>query len=237
MNPLKKIVKFYRHVFFPGSERCWEGIYAAGGTSGEGSYGRLAEFKAEVLNKFVKDNKIKSVIEFGCGDGNQLAMFDFPNYIGLDVSKTAVEKCAARFKSDTTKSFYYYVPERFDDRKEKAETKPIAELSISLDVIFHLIEDNIFNLYMKHLFESSCKFVIIYSSDIDAKRVCAVRHRKFTAWVEANKPEWKLVQKIPNRYPNPNKNYCETFGETSYKQGTSNCSFYIYKKDGAEDKS
>jgi len=224
MNPLKKIVKFYRHVFFPGSEKCWEGIYAAGGNSGEGSYGRLAEFKAEVLNKFVKDNKIKSVIEFGCGDGNQATMFDFPNYTGVDVSKTVIDLCREKFKDDDAKIFHVYIPDFWDQQE------PIADLALSLDVIFHLIEDRIFELYMKDLFESSDKFVIIYSSDIDAKRVCAVKHRKFTAWIEANKPEWKLIQRIPNRYPNSETETPETFGETSHEEGTSNCDFFIYEK-------
>ena len=35
---------------FPGSEKYWEKRYIAGGNSGAGSYGKLAEFKAEVLN-------------------------------------------------------------------------------------------------------------------------------------------------------------------------------------------
>jgi ubiquitin C len=39
-----------RRLAFPGSGSFWETVYREGGTSGPGSYGRLAEFKAEVLN-------------------------------------------------------------------------------------------------------------------------------------------------------------------------------------------
>ena len=41
---------------FPGSEEYWQRRYAAGGNSGEGSYGQFADFKAEVINKFVESN-------------------------------------------------------------------------------------------------------------------------------------------------------------------------------------
>jgi hypothetical protein len=47
--------------------------YGQGGTSGFGSYRRLAEFKAETLNGFVARMRIQSVIRYGCGDGAQLA--------------------------------------------------------------------------------------------------------------------------------------------------------------------
>src|SRR5437899_4317923 len=57
--------------------------------SGLGSYDKLAEFKAEVLNGFVKENTIKSVIEYGCGDGNQLKFAEYPSYLGFDVSVKA----------------------------------------------------------------------------------------------------------------------------------------------------
>lgn len=35
---------------FPSSKEYWEQRYAGGGTSGAGSYGKLAEFKAEIIN-------------------------------------------------------------------------------------------------------------------------------------------------------------------------------------------
>jgi len=149
----------------------------------------------------VEKNQIKSVIEFGCGDGAQLSLFKIPNYIGLDVSKTAIKMCIERFKEDKTKSFFLYDPECFVDNCNLFK----AELTLSLDVIFHLIEDHIFETYMKHLFSSSSKYVIIYSSDTDENARLTAPHfknRKFTKWVEVNLPDWKLIEKIKNKYPN-----------------------------------
>jgi hypothetical protein len=40
-----------------------------------------ATYKASILNEFGKNNNIKTVIEFGCGERNQAMQFDFPSYI------------------------------------------------------------------------------------------------------------------------------------------------------------
>lgn len=69
----------------------------AGGNSGVGSYGMFAEFKAGVINDFVSMNNIQSVVEFGCGDGNQLKLANYPIYKGYDVSKAAVASCRKLF--------------------------------------------------------------------------------------------------------------------------------------------
>jgi hypothetical protein len=115
---------------FPGSAAYWERRYKARGNSGIGSYGKFAQFKAEVVNAFVADRGIRSVIEFGCGDGNQLRLAGYPQYLGFDVSQTAMGLCKATFQSDPTKSFKLM--------REYANEK--ADLTVSLDVIYHFID-------------------------------------------------------------------------------------------------
>ncbi|MBW4057273.1 MAG: hypothetical protein HIU83_18210 [Proteobacteria bacterium] len=90
------------------SSTYWDSRYRNGGTSGAGSYNRLAEFKAEIINCFVDKNSIGSVIEFGFGDGNQLALANYPQYVGYDVSEKTVEICRVRFNSDTKKHFIIF---------------------------------------------------------------------------------------------------------------------------------
>ena len=82
---------------FEGSAEYWESRYAKGGHSGAGSYGPLAEFKSEFLNRFVAENEVQSVLEFGHGDGSQLELVNYRNYLGFDVSETAVNSCRQRF--------------------------------------------------------------------------------------------------------------------------------------------
>ncbi len=102
---LTKIFIKLKQVLFSGSAEYWELRYASGGSSGQGSYGRLAEFKAEVINNFVMERGVHSVIEFGCGDGNQLQLAKYPVYVGLDVSEKAVAMCKEKFNNDTSKLF------------------------------------------------------------------------------------------------------------------------------------
>lgn len=191
----------------------WENRYARGGNSGAGSYNNLALFKASVLNNFIKKNNINKVIEWGSGDCNQLSLENFKNYIGYDVSQTAINKCKEKFINDKSKTFIY-INANFKNNYK-------AELSISLDVIYHLLEDNVFNLYMQNLFNSSNKYVCIYSSNIDMKWATHVRHRKFTDWINKYMSNnWKIKEYIPNKYPFDPKN----------SDLTSFADFYIYEK-------
>ena len=59
------VIASVRRLAFPGSVSYWEARYREGGTSGPGSYGRLAEFKAVTLNEFVRSRDIRSVLEPG----------------------------------------------------------------------------------------------------------------------------------------------------------------------------
>jgi hypothetical protein len=196
----RRVKRMLDRATFPGSKVYWETRYATGGTSGSGSYGRLAEFKAEILNSFVRQHDVRSAIEFGCGDGNQLSLIDYPSYLGLDVSETVIRKCEKRFEHDDRKTFAVYHPDRFVARESLH-----ADLGLSLDVIYHLIEDEAFVTHLRHLFCVSERYVIIYSSDTDAAptgpRAVHLRNRRFSEWIETNVAGWKLLRRVPNRYP------------------------------------
>jgi SAM-dependent methyltransferase len=179
---------------FSASHEYWERRYDAGGNSGVGSYGKFAGFKAEVINAFVASHGVTSVIEFGCGDGNQLALADYPDYLGLDVSDKVVSLCRRKFSADMCKRFML----------TKDYTGETADLSLSLDVIYHLVEDDVFECYMKMLFNAADRYVIVYSSDREdnaGSEAAHVRHRKFTRWISQEMPGWTLLSQIPNRYP------------------------------------
>ncbi|MCQ6963213.1 hypothetical protein PV02_06575 [Methanolobus chelungpuianus] len=209
---------------FPGSIKYWEERYTQGGNSGSGSYNKLALFKAEVLNDFCEKNNVISVIEYGCGDGNQLSLANYKLYIGLDVSKKAIGICQKKFQNDLTKSFFYYDPFYFIDNAQIFS----AHLALSLDVIYHLIEDEIYESYLSNLFKSAINYVIIYSSNCEGiyNDTEHVKHRCFTKWIEVNKPDWILISHLVNKYP---------FDSTNEKE-TSFADFYIYKKTNKEGK-
>lgn len=208
---IRSIFRFKKKVPFKSNEY-WVNRYISGGNSGLGSYGRLAVFKAEILNKFVLDNDVATVIEFGCGDGNQLKLASYPLYVGYDVSEEALARCRALFSDDKTKVFFNV--EEWDGRS--------ADLTLSLDVIYHLTDDKVYEKYMRSLFGAASRFVIIYSSNTDENKqgqAVHVRHRSFGKWVNANMPAWSLVNKVPNKY-----------SEVEFGEEGSFADFYIYAK-------
>jgi tetratricopeptide (TPR) repeat protein len=176
----------------------WDGRYRAGGNSGAGSYGRLAEFKAGVLNDFVATHGISTMSELGCGDGNQLGLVKVEKYTGYDISRKAVELCSSKYLEDATKTFRVYDPSR--PPRQKRET---TELAVSLDVVYHLLEDDTYSAYMRDLFALSERFVSVYSSNMESNADLAqhLRPHRFTDWVEENLPDWTLCGYLPNRYP------------------------------------
>jgi SAM-dependent methyltransferase len=185
---------------FTGSASYWERNYARGGTSGAGSYGALARGKARFLNDFVRAHGVRSVMEFGCGDGHQLSLAEYPRYTGLDVSRTALAVCKRRFAGDQSKSFFLYDGTCFVDHAGLFS----ADMAMSLDVVYHLVEDSVFETYMAHLFGAGRRYVVVYSTNEQIQGTAPqVRHRHFSAWVEAHCPQWRLAQvtRGPNTGP------------------------------------
>ncbi|WP_026942571.1 methyltransferase domain-containing protein [Hellea balneolensis] len=201
---------------FEDSSTYWEDRYKNKGNSGAGSYGRLAIFKADILNVYVEDNNISTVIEYGSGDGHQLTLANYPEYLGFDVAHTAIDICRDLFANNTTRTFAHY-----DDYNGEK-----ADLTLSLDVIYHLVEDSVFEHYMARLFDSAIKHVIIYSSNSTDKDMLKghgsehVRHRCFTDWISQNRPDWQLTQEIPNPYPYSKDDH----------DNTSLADFFIFRK-------
>ena len=98
------------------SSEYWEDRYRSGGNSGVGSYGKFATFKADVMNGIVQSSPYRSFMEFGCGDGNQLSLISYPEYIGLDVSEKALALCQEKYRLDQTKKFQHYRTGEFVER-------------------------------------------------------------------------------------------------------------------------
>jgi hypothetical protein len=208
----KPYSKWIAPLFFPGSKEYWERRYVKGENSGRGSYGELAEYKAEIINNFVAENGLQTVIEFGCGDGNQLSLGKYPNYIGYDVSLTAIEICRKKFSNNS--HYQFELLEKYSGEK--------ADLTMSLDVIYHLVEDHIYEDHLEKLFSASNRFVIIYSINNEdfQKSVSHIKSRKFTDWISQNKSDWSLEKQIPNKF---------TYNDR--EETGSPADFYFYKRN------
>ena len=174
------------------SAEYWKRRYASGGNSGNGSYGALAEFKAQSLNSFIRDNRIESIVEYGSGDGNQLGLIKIANYLGLDVSPDAIKRTSEMYTADPTKRFQVYDPDTF-----RAGSNEQAELSISMDVILHLTEDTRYGKYMENLLNSGTRYIGIFNTATDKqleKMAPHNRYRDHRSWVEDGAAEFREVR-------------------------------------------
>lgn len=179
----------------------WDARYKDGAGAGSGSKGDLYAFKLETVQKLVNKYKVASVVDYGCGDGRQLAELKVKEYFGLDISPTAIEKAQEHAGKG---------------RKYSTKMPDAQEMAVSLDVIPHL-PDGEFEAYMTNLFALAEKYVLIYAPNrtADGLRLEAHMHfRRFTDWIEAN-TEAEQIEHIKNRYPaekpGPGVSYSEFF--------------------------
>lgn len=168
----------------------WEARYASGGDSGDGSRGKAAQAKATFVNDLLQTHDVRSVIDWGCGDGVQLRQLLVPpNYVGVEVSPTALQRCITA-NVDRGLSFVLHGPlfpahvfyERF-------------EVALCLDVLFHLPREAQYLPFLRHLFASATRYVCVHTTNIEGVEQTRdhVRHRLVVADVAMHFPEWHLL--------------------------------------------
>lgn len=161
----------------------WETRYAKGGTSGSGSRGAEAEFKAALLNGVIGRHNVRSVLDVGCGDGYVASMID-PDvrYVGYDPSPTAIKWCRSAMP---TRDFTTVIP------------RDPYDMTASLDVIFHLVKDDVFKQHVADLFALARRLVFVYGTNFDMVGAPHVRHR---VWLSKVPRGWKLVERSSTTY-------------------------------------
>jgi hypothetical protein len=150
----------------------WNSRYLNGGNSGKGSYAEEANYKAKLINQFIKQFEIATIQEHGCGDGNNLSLYEgFMHYNGYDVSKTAVEICKKKFPNT---SRYWFT-------NDITEVNVDADMVLSLDVLYHLVNDDDYYDYLHQIFNDKHKYVVIYATNHENNigNSQHVRHRNF----------------------------------------------------------
>lgn len=164
----------------------WNRRYLDGRTSGAGSEGDAAVAKAEMIESIIDVYGIRDVIDWGVGDGVVLGHVrsEVP-YLGIDISPHAVERLRARY-GPTHPTRQFGLP--------RDGAHQVRDLALSLDVLFHLVDDSHYRLYLAQLFGSAARAVLIHSSDHDGGRTARhVLWRRWTQDVAAGFPEWTLA--------------------------------------------
>jgi hypothetical protein len=100
----------------------------------------------------------------------------------------------------------------------------VTALGLSLDVIYHLVEDEVFERYMADLLGHSSRLVVLYTSDSDVfippgLTPPHIRHRPVGQWMSSQR-HWRLRERIANPHPFD----LDADDETSFAD------FYVYEK-------
>lgn len=149
----------------------WEKRYKSGGNSGAGSYSIECDFKVEFINSIIEKKNIQTINDFGCGDGNVISQIKgFNQYVGYDISSTAVNKCDLKLGSNPKYKFINSISEFIP-----------SDLSTSIDVIYHILEEELFTEYLQSLYDYSTKYILVYGVDQNSEYSGNhVKYRKFS---------------------------------------------------------
>lgn len=164
----------------------WERRYREGRTSGAGSEGSEGQYKADYVSDFIHNHDIKSVIDWGCGDGQVLDLIRLEDatYIGVDVSPTIVDRMQKKYDHPS----YQFMTSEYAKGGHY-----VADLTLSMDVLFHLPADTDYFAYLLQLFGSAEKYVMIYSTNYAGGRTARhVFRREFTPDIAERFPDWEL---------------------------------------------
>ena len=118
-------------------EKMWGANDENEGSSGGGSSLENARPYYEYLTKFLREHKIKSVVDLGCGDWMLSRYIDWTgiDYVGYDVVGSVIDKNIQKYGSDTV---------RFVNANFLNIEIPAADLIICKHVLQHIPNKDVF---------------------------------------------------------------------------------------------
>jgi hypothetical protein len=132
-------------------EQYWESRYAEGGNSGAGSTGIFRKWKWDTIFRYTPD--LAQVIDIGCGDLRFWENKQLTEYIGIDKSKTIIDRNAvnhpqAKFIHSPAEN---YIPDLQ------------APTVLCIDLLFHIMNDTAYLQILENLCKYSTDLVFIYT--------------------------------------------------------------------------
>lgn len=109
---------------------------------------------------------------------NRVSLVAYLSYYGRDIRRSAVARSRQRVAGDSSKTFVRYEPSQHDAESHR------ADVALSLDVSFHLVKDDFYSTFIRHLFDSAVRYVVIYSSHEDRSWTGRGKHHR-------NHDRWK----------------------------------------------
>lgn len=147
------------------AKQYWDDRYSSGHTSGDGSYGKELEQKVSYL----KDLKINSISEIGCGDLNFIKSLleHYPGvpYVGQDISDVIIDRNKGinpqiRLTTDISKL-------------------PKSDLLLCIDVLFHITDEEEYQKMLTTIKSKWTNYLALTAYEYDKDLGNHVNIRKF----------------------------------------------------------
>jgi predicted O-methyltransferase YrrM len=148
----------------------WERRYGDGGTSGAGSRGQEAIQKVQDVQAVIDRFGAKRILDLGCGDGFIAEQLKVESYTGFDPAPSALKLCRDAMPGRT---FKHEMPETL--------YAPGYDLTMSLDVMFHLVDDEDYGHHLGMLLGFTKERALVYATNHEERGAAHVRHRRWTA--------------------------------------------------------
>ena len=135
------------------AEGTWGRNSAGKGTSGSGSTLEITREYRAYIEDFIRKNRVRSVVDAGCGDWGFSSAIDWgdASYLGVDIASDVIE--AVRSKHEKGKIRFQV--------GDITEELPAAELLISKDVLQHLSNGLVQKFIRNNLRKGKYKWVIL----------------------------------------------------------------------------
>lgn len=172
------------------TRRYWNRRYQRGSGSSFEPHEGVINFETGLINEFIKKHEIKSVLDMGCGDGSVFQRLrNLPIYHGMDISSIIIARMQQKYEKDDSRMFFepHTMPDYYYD------------LVISIDTIYHLVNDHEYIDYLEKL-EKKCKnYLIISSTNYNAYYGGGyIRHRAFLK--DIKDLGFKLLKKVDSPF-------------------------------------
>lgn len=134
--------------------------------SGDGSRGILLEYKANSLNAIYEKYHVGNVFDFGCGDGYLVSKLNCKTYYGVDISETSVKLCNERVNKP---NFYFEKGHFYEQTIDVVAYNYTSKFKVSpdivtcIDVLYHIIDEAVFNKTVENIFSIGAKVVVLYT--------------------------------------------------------------------------
>jgi 2-polyprenyl-3-methyl-5-hydroxy-6-metoxy-1,4-benzoquinol methylase len=129
----------------------WENRYQRGGTSGEGSIGQGRAWKWKIIESYVPD--LQCVIDVGCGDLSFWSGRKCEDYTGIDISETILEK------NKSSRPDWTFIRSSSDKLVEDLKRENV----FCFDILFHIMDENVFQNTLHNLCQYSSKYLFIHT--------------------------------------------------------------------------